>query len=171
MGSSITGDLNQHDTRLGANHLDHTTALDPLLCEAIVISDPSLPTRGPNSLDVTLANDVPFAEAHKYVTEIGKGVAIKAFDSSVLPNWKLVDYLRTVCEKSNIPHQIEILPRGGTDTAAIQRAGSGAAAGCISVPTRYVHSVIETMHPDDIEAAIQLLATMIESCESDQFAL
>ncbi len=123
------------------------------------------------AVDITLACDVPFTESHKYITELGKGAAIKALDSSVVPNWKLVDYMREVCESRSIPFQMEILPRGGTDTAAIQRAGSGAAAGCISVPTRYGHSVIETTHPADIEACIALTAALIETCDKDQFAL
>ena len=123
------------------------------------------------AVDITLACDVPFTEGHKYITELGKGAAIKAYDSSVVPNWKLVDYMRELADVRDIPYQMEILPRGGTDTAAIQRAGSGAAAGCISVPTRYGHSVIETTHPDDIEASIALTAALIETCEKDQFAL
>ena len=122
------------------------------------------------ALDVTLANDGPFAKPHEYVSRLGDGVAIKAFDSSVVPNWKLRDFMRELCEARGIPYQLEILPRGGTDTAAIQRSGSGAAAGCVSVPTRYVHSVVEMVHPDDVEASIRLTSALIESCEKDQFA-
>ncbi|MGD8394299.1 MAG: M20/M25/M40 family metallo-hydrolase [Candidatus Eiseniibacteriota bacterium] len=123
------------------------------------------------ALDVTLANDVPFSDAHQYVSEMGKGTAIKVYDSSVVPNWKLVEFMRETCEARGIPHQLEVMPRGGTDTAAIQRGGGGAAAGCISVPTRYVHSVIEMVHPGDVQASIDLLAALIEECEADQFAL
>ena len=79
--------------------------------------------------------------------------------------------MRELCEARDIPYQMEVLPLGGTDTAAMQRSGSGAAVGCISVPTRYAHSVIETAHPTDIEASIRLTAALIETCERDQFAL
>jgi putative aminopeptidase FrvX len=123
------------------------------------------------ALDVTLANDVPFAQPHLMVTQVGKGTAIKAFDSSVIPNWKLVEFMRETCEARRIPWQMEVLPLGGTDTAAIQRGAGGAAAGCISVPTRYVHSVIEMLHPDDVQASIDLLAALIEECEPEQFRL
>ncbi len=123
------------------------------------------------ALDVTLANDVPHAKPHEYVSLLGEGVAIKAYDASVVPNWKLVDFMREVCEARDIPWQLEVLPRGGTDTAAIQRGGGGAAAGCVSVPTRYVHSVIEMLHPDDVQAAIDLTAAVIEGAEQDLFAL
>ncbi len=123
------------------------------------------------ALDVTLANDVPGAQKHQYITRMGEGTAIKAYDKSVIPNWKLVDFMRATCEERDIPHQLEVLPLGGTDTSAIQRGATGAAAGCISVPTRYVHSVIEMVHPDDVQGSIDLLAAMFELCEQDQFAL
>ena len=123
------------------------------------------------AMDVTLANDGPFAKPHEYVSKLGEGTAIKAFDSSVVVNWKLRDYMRELCEERDIPFQLEVLPRGGTDTAAIQRSGGGAAAGCISVPTRYVHSVVEMVHPDDVQASIDLTAALIETCEKDQFRL
>jgi putative aminopeptidase FrvX len=123
------------------------------------------------ALDVTLANDVPFVEPHQFVSRMGEGTAIKAYDGSVIPNWKVVDFMRECCEERGIPWQMEVLPRGGTDTAAIQRGGAGAAAGCISVPTRYVHSVIEMVHPIDVQASIDLLAALIETCEADQFKL
>ena len=123
------------------------------------------------ALDVTLACDVPFTEPHQQISAMGKGTAIKAYDGSVVPNWKLIDFMRETCEKREIPWQMEVLPAGGTDTAAIQRAGKGAAAGCISVPTRYVHSVIEMIHPDDVRASIDLMAALIEECEADQFKL
>ena len=123
------------------------------------------------ALDVTLANDVPFTQPHQYITELGKGTAIKAFDASVIPNHKLVDFMRELCEARKIPWQLEVLPKGGTDTAAMQRFGKGSAAGCIRVPVRYVHSVIETLHPADVQASIDLLAALIGECEQDQFDL
>ncbi len=123
------------------------------------------------ALDVTLANDVPFIQPHDRITELGKGTAIKAYDSSAVPNWKLVDHMRELCEARGIPHQMEVLPRGGTDTGALQRGGGGAAAGCISVPTRYVHSVIEMVHPDDVLASIRLLAALFEEATADRYRL
>jgi endoglucanase len=79
-------------------------------------------------------------------------------DQSVICDFRIVDALRDTAEKAKIPFQMEILPKGGTDTAAIQRAGKGAPAGCISIPCRYIHSVIEMCHKKDIQAAIDLLA-------------
>ena len=123
------------------------------------------------AFDVTLANDVPFAKPHEAVSNLGQGAAIKAMDSSVIPNWKLVDKMRSLCEERDIPYQVEVLPRGGTDTSAMQKAGGGSAAGCISIPTRYVHSVIEMVHPIDVQASIDLAAGLIEEAGKDDFRL
>ena len=57
--------------------------------------------------------------------------------------------------------QSEILTGGGTDTASIQLAGNGAITGAISIPTRNIHQVIEMVHEEDCEAAIQLLINVV----------
>ncbi len=113
------------------------------------------------ALDVTLANDVPGATGPERVTRLGGGTAIKIMDSSVISDFRVVDALRDIAEKKKIPHQMEIMTKGGTDTAAIQRSGGGAPAGCISIPCRYVHSVIEMCHKKDIRASINLLSAFI----------
>ena len=122
------------------------------------------------ALDITVANDVPDAKAHEQVTRLGSGVAIKVMDSSVICNTRMVAYLKQLAEVHDIPHQMEVLTRGGTDTSALQRAGKGAAVGCISIPTRYVHSVIEMCHKEDIRAAIDLLAVFIENAHRESYA-
>ncbi len=114
------------------------------------------------ALDVTLAVDIPEGKAHQRVTQLGKGVAIKIMDSSSLSHPKLVRHLRDVAERNNIPYQLEILPRGGTDAGAMQQARGGSAAITLSVPTRYVHTVNEMAAVEDIAGAIQLLARYLE---------
>ncbi len=113
------------------------------------------------ALDVTLANDVPGGEGADVVTSLGKGAAIKVMDSSVICDPRVVDALRACAVKRKIPFQMEVLTKGGTDTAAIQRAGGGAPSGCISIPTRYVHSVTEMCHVKDVQAAVDLLAAFL----------
>jgi endoglucanase len=117
------------------------------------------------ALDVTLANDLPGASEQDAITRLGQGAAIKIMDSSVVCDFRVVDALRDLAEKKRIPFQMEVLPKGGTDTSAIQRAGRGAPAGCISIPCRYVHSVIEMCHKKDVQAAVDLLAAFIAQAD------
>lgn len=123
------------------------------------------------AIDITLSNDVPDSKAHEHITRLGAGAAIKVMDSSVICNPRIVKCLERLAQQFNIPYQLEVLVRGGTDTAALQRSGKGAAVGCISIPTRYVHSVIEMCHQDDIRASIRLLAVFLENAHRESFAL
>lgn len=123
------------------------------------------------ALDVTLACDMPGVSPHEQVTKLGKGVAIKLKDSASISHPGLVRFLVDLAEKKKISYQMEILPRGGTDAGAIQLAREGAAVVTLSVPTRYVHSVVEAAHVDDIEAAVKLLTAFLEACHTADLSL
>lgn len=115
------------------------------------------------AIDITLANDGPGAKPHERITTLGAGAAIKVYDSGVIVPQVVVDHLIGVADERGIPHQIEIMPRGGTDTRELQLAGNGALAGCVSIPTRYVHQVVETCDPGDLDAAVDLVVAFCET--------
>lgn len=118
-------------------------------------------------LDVTMAYDLPGALAHEHVTNLGKGAAIKLMDGSTICDYRMIKFLKDLAEAENIQYQLEILPAGGTDAAAMQRnAQGGSIAGGISIPTRYLHQVIEMANKSDIRAVIDLLTVSIEKIDS-----
>jgi len=123
------------------------------------------------AIDTTIACDVPGTDDHQQVTRLGEGVAIKVKDSASISNPKLVRHLRTLAEERDIPYQMEILPRGGTDAGAMQLSREGVAAVTLSIPSRYVHSVVECVHKDDIEATISLLTAYLEVAHEGDYAL
>lgn len=112
-------------------------------------------------IDTTLCCDTPGVPETERVTRQGDGVAITVMDSSVIASYDLVQQFEAIAKKNRIPHQRSILGRGGTDTAALQKAGSGAKAITISVGTRYIHTVTEMVHRTDLEAARNLLAAFL----------
>ncbi len=113
-------------------------------------------------IDTTLCCDTPGVPENDRVTKQGDGVAITVMDGSVISTHALVNQFEEIAKKRKIPHQRSILGRGGTDTAALQKAGSGAKAITISVGTRYIHTVTEMVHRGDLEAARNLLAAYLE---------
>jgi endoglucanase len=115
------------------------------------------------ALDVTVANDVPGFEPGDHVTELGDGTAIKLKDSSVITNPKVHRRLRSVAREHEIDHQTEVLPAGGTDTAAFQNSFGAKPVGAISIPTRYLHTVTESAHHEDVAATVDLLTAFLES--------
>jgi endoglucanase len=118
------------------------------------------------ALDTTIAFDVPGAQAHEKVTELGKGTAIKIMDAMTICDYRMVEFMKQTANKEKITWQPEILTAGGTDTAGVQRMGKqGAIAGAISIPTRHLHQVIEMAHKQDIEDSIALLKACLEQVD------
>jgi len=115
------------------------------------------------ALDTTVANDVPGFEAGDHVTGLGDGAGIKLKDSSVITNHKVHRRLRAVAEERALSYQMEVLPAGGTDTGGLQRVSGATPAGAISVPTRYLHTPTESVHEEDVAAAIDLLVGVLET--------
>ena len=115
------------------------------------------------ALDTTLANDFPGITDFDSVTRLGEGVAIKLMDASLICHSDLVEHMREVAVAGHIPHQLEILPRGGTDGGALQRTRGGTASITLSIPTRYIHTVNEMAHKTDIEAAVTLLGAYLNA--------
>lgn len=118
-------------------------------------------------LDTTIAYDVPGAQAHEKITELGKGTAIKIMDASTVCDYRMVEYMKKTADKHKIEWQPEVLTAGGTDTAAIQRySAGGAISGAISIPTRHIHQVIEMADKGDIEKSILLLQRCLEELDT-----
>jgi len=117
-------------------------------------------------LDTTIAFDVPGAQSHEKVTSLGAGTAIKLLDKSVISDPRMVRYLKEQADNHNIKWQPEVLPAGGTDTAAIQKFGkNGAIVGAISIPTRHIHQVIEMANKSDIRNSIDLLKVAVSNLD------
>ena len=110
------------------------------------------------NLDVTLACDVPGTAMHERITDLGKGAAIKVLDGMTVCDYRMVKFMKKIAKDNNIPYQLEVLPRGGTDTAGLQRhSAGGSLAGGISMPCRYLHQVIEMASKTDLQNSIDLL--------------
>jgi putative aminopeptidase FrvX len=122
------------------------------------------------ALDVCIAADMPGVPERERVSLMRKGVAISLKDARSISHPALVRAFCELAEKRKIPHQITLSARGGTDAGAMQLAREGSAAITLSVPTRYVHSVVETVHVGDIEAAISLLTAFLETANKVDLA-
>jgi len=111
------------------------------------------------AVDVTGSGDTP--KGLKMVTALGKGPAIKVRDSSLLADPRVVRWMTATAERERIPYQIEILEAGGTDARAIQITRMGVPAGCLSIPTRYIHSPSEMVDYRDVKNSVRLLIALL----------
>jgi len=111
------------------------------------------------ALDVTRTGDEP--EGRSMEVSLGQGPAIKVRDSGMIAHPGLVRLMRRRAEEAGIAYQLEVLEGGSTDARPMQLAGPGSAAGCISIPCRYVHTPSETVDVADVEGAVTLLVAVL----------
>jgi endoglucanase len=112
------------------------------------------------AVDVTRTGDVPTG---KMEVDLGKGPAIKVKDSGMISDPRVVRWMTETAIKARLPYQMEVLEGGSTDARAIQLARSGVPAGCLSIPTRYIHSPAEMIDMDDVENSLRLLIELLRN--------
>ena len=101
--------------------------------------------------------------------EIGKGPVV-AYAPAV--QQKLRDLITDTAEANKIPFQRSALSRStGTDTDAFAYSNGGVASALISLPLRYMHTTVETVHKDDVENVIRMIyETLLQIKEGDSFS-
>jgi endoglucanase len=112
-------------------------------------------------IDTTLCVDTPGVPEDQRVTNQGQGAALTVMDSASIADLEVLEHFERVGEANGIKTQRSILGRGGTDTAGIQKAGPGTRAFTLSCPTRYIHTAVEMVHKDDLNACRDLLAAYL----------
>ncbi len=113
------------------------------------------------AIDTTLCVDTPGVPDEQRVSIQGAGAGLTVMDSSFISDLELYEEFERVAKENNIKYQRSILPRGGTDSGTIQRAGAGTRVFTLSCPTRYIHTVTEMVHKDDLYACRDLLAAYL----------
>jgi endoglucanase len=113
------------------------------------------------ALDTTLACDTPGVTEEESPSKMGAGVAIKILDRSSISDRGLIDEFVALAETNRIPYQLEVLTGGGTDAGAMQRTRGGYRTITISIPTRYIHTITESVHQKDLDASVDLLAAWL----------
>ncbi len=87
--------------------------------------------------------------------EIGKGPVI-SYAPAI--HHKVRDLIIQTAKKQKIPFQRLASSRStGTDTDAFAYSNGGVPSALISLPLRYMHTTVETVHKDDVENLIKLM--------------
>jgi putative aminopeptidase FrvX len=120
------------------------------------------------ALDVTLAGDTPATEFRQLPIRLGGGPAIKYFDwapaatiGSAVPR-RLTRRMEEAAARAGVPFQREVLIGGATDAGSIALAGAGTLTGCVSIPSRHIHSAVGVVHLGDMEQCVDLLIAFAE---------
>jgi len=108
-------------------------------------------------VDVTFETDQPGVELGEMTKHtFGSGPVI-ARGTTLHP--RVFELLHDTGVQADIPFTVESLGRGtGTDADAIHLSRAGVPTGLVSIPSRYMHSPVEMVSLEDIDAAARLIA-------------
>jgi endoglucanase len=113
--------------------------------------------------DVAIAIDVTFADVDEIEVKLNAGPVISLGPSN---HPVLRERLLKICQDLELKYQSEMMPSGaGTDAYAIEISREGIPTVLISIPSRYMHSPVETVHPKDVERTGRLMAHFIASLD------
>jgi putative aminopeptidase FrvX len=96
----------------------------------------------------------------------GKGPVL-SYGPAVQNN--LLKHIIDAANKNKINFQRQAASRStGTDTDAFAYSNSGVASALISLPLRYMHTTVEMVHKNDVDAVIRLIYESVLSLKSGQ---
>jgi putative aminopeptidase FrvX len=120
-------------------------------------------TSKPNAaiaIDVIPCTDQPEIPKERFgENKIGGGPVIT---KGVRSNNIIAEELMSTARRKKIPFQVDVdYGRTGTDADTISQARGGVPIGVLSVPTRYLHSSVETLSLKDVDLTVELLTQYI----------
>lgn len=111
------------------------------------------------AIDVTASGDQ--IRGQKMQVKLGGGAAIKVHDPGLVVPVAIKNWMIERCQADGINYQLELLTGGRTDASVIQLTDSGVPSGCVSIPTRYLHTTSETVDIGDVNACVDLLSGLL----------
>jgi putative aminopeptidase FrvX len=113
-------------------------------------------------IEVDIAGDVPGIKPMEAPTKIGKGPSLCTYDSSMIPNQPLKEFVIKVAKEVGVPLQLSQIAKGGTDAGRIHISRAGCPSVVIGVPTRHIHSHVGLLSLEDVENAVKLMIELVK---------
>ena len=73
------------------------------------------------------------------------------------------DWIDHSASKIKMPLQYEVTSAGSTDAAVMPITREGIPSGTVSIPTRYLHTSVETADLSDLEKTVKLLVESVSA--------
>jgi putative aminopeptidase FrvX len=112
-----------------------------------------------------ITGDVFGGRAEETQARLGAGPGIFLYDSSELPNRKLVTLVRQTAAEKTLPLQSDLVQGYGDDSAAIQRSNGGVPTVNLVVPIRYTHAHNGIMNRRDFDQMVDLLVAVLQKLD------
>ncbi len=93
---------------------------------------------------------------------LGGGPGIFLYDSSAIPNRKLVRFVEDTAKSHHIPLQLDLVQGYGDDSAEMQESGTGAPTLNIVTPVRYTHAHSGIVNRSDFDQTVDLMVNLLQ---------
>jgi endoglucanase len=113
------------------------------------------------ALENTIAADVPGVPLNKQITRLDHGPAFSVADRGTIYHEKLLEIFKLRAEELGFEWQYKTPAFGGTNAGIFHKMHKGIPSGCISVPSRYIHSPIAMIRISDVIATIKTLFAIL----------
>jgi endoglucanase len=117
-----------------------------------------------------VTGDAGGARSEESQVKLGGGPGIFLYDSSALPNRKMVALVREVAAAKGIPLQADLVQGYGDDSAEIQTIAGGAPTVNLVVPARYTHVHNGVINRRDFDQMVDLVVALIQRLDAQTVA-
>jgi len=117
-----------------------------------------------------VTRDAPGVHPEEAQELLGAGPAIFLYDSSALPNLKLVSLIKQTAKERAIPLQSDLIQGYGDDSSEMQKSNGGAPTVNMVVPVRYTHSHNGIMNRGDFDKMVDLLVAVLQKLDAKTVA-
>lgn len=98
--------------------------------------------------------------------KLGAGPGLFLYDSSALPNRKLVALVKDTAAGAKLPLQLDLVQGYGDDSAEMQTVGGGAPTINLVVPARYTHVHTGVINRRDFDQTVDLVVALIKRLDA-----
>lgn len=113
-------------------------------------------------IESTAVGDIHGAPSEKIVAKLGEGGAISFADRGAIYDRDFVNQIMNMCKKNDIKYQIKQYVSGGNDASNIQKSAYGVKVAVMSAPSRYIHSMSNVIHKDDLTSIYRTLIALVQ---------
>jgi putative aminopeptidase FrvX len=117
-----------------------------------------------------VTRDAPGVHPEEAQELLGGGPTIFLYDSSALPNLKLVSLIKQTAKEKTIPLQSDLIQGYGDDSSEMQKSNGGAPTVNMVVPVRYTHSHNGIMNRGDFDKMVDLLVAVLQKLDAKTVA-
>lgn len=100
--------------------------------------------------------------------KLGAGPGMFLYDSSALPNRKLVAFVKQTAAARKLPLQLDLVQGYGDDSAEIQKSNGGVPTVNLVVPVRNTHSHNGLMNRGDFDQMVDLVVSMLQRLDATE---